>query len=381
MADEFKLGTIGMMLTRSGLNILSAGLSGKKIIFTRVSIGSGVMENVSTRADYEQRVLAMSDMIHFEMDIPIVECSNLGNGYMILSVRKDNAEVTSGFFARERAVWAKVEDGEEVLYAYINTGDASSFIPSNTGPVAKVIEFSVYTIVQNAANIEVNLDASFAYASLSRFLDHVNSEHPHLNTPNHYADVTTTDNFWVTDLDNHLHKISVEDTKKVLLSDLDKTVSENQQKIYEMELFNQAKNELGLEPINLLIIEDFKPITTFDEVKVKVLSCAKNGRTVGVESDSEILIGRQYIISDDVNAEIVQVENLNRVNGYINVVLENPLTNDYDLERVFLYRTTFKNVETVDKKFVSWTSGKVFKGILANVERTLEVDFDLVKQF
>ena len=40
----FKLGKVGMMNTRQGLNVLSAGLTGERILFNRVSIGDGIME-------------------------------------------------------------------------------------------------------------------------------------------------------------------------------------------------------------------------------------------------------------------------------------------------------------------------------------------------
>ena len=40
----YELGKIGMLLTKAGLNVLSAGLAGELIEFTRVAIGDGILE-------------------------------------------------------------------------------------------------------------------------------------------------------------------------------------------------------------------------------------------------------------------------------------------------------------------------------------------------
>ena len=366
----FELGDVGVMCTRRGLNVLSAGLTGERILFSRVAIGDGRL-NVATREEYNRTVLNMTEMVNWQMDLPIAECKNLGNGYMMLHVTKNNAEVPEGFFARERGVYAiDQQTGQEILYAYINTGDASSFIPSNTGPVSKIIDFSVYTVIQNASKVEVILDASFAYVGLQRFLDHVQSDHPHKNTPNFYGKVSDADRFWVTNFDNNLYQISVDNVKDILLSEVNEKLAENQRRIKELETVNQAKNELGLDA-NLMVVEDFNPATEIDNVMAKVISCARGGRLIGVENVEDIIVGRQYWIADGVNQEIVQIKGVAYSTDYYHVQLERALTYDY-LDKVYLYRTTFTN-ESADSKSISW-SGKSFKGIAANISRTLTLD-------
>ena len=166
MADTetFTLGSTGVLCTKQGLNVLSEGLTGERILFNRVAIGDGVMQAESI-SDYCQKVLDMTEMINWRMDIPIVEAKNLGNGEMLLHVINNNALVPEGFFARERAVFAiDPKTGKEILYAYINTGDASGFIPGNTGPVIKMIDFSVHTTIQNVKNVVAVIDQKIGRA-------------------------------------------------------------------------------------------------------------------------------------------------------------------------------------------------------------------------
>ena len=359
--------SIGMLCTRQGLNVLSAGMAGDKIIFSRVSIGDGILD-FEDETDYRDKVLNLTDIINWKIDIPIVECTNQGDGIMILHCRKDNAEVTEGFFAKERAVYAIDQNtGEEVLYSYINTGDASSFIPGNTGAIAKIIDFSVETVIQNAENVEVKLDASFAYVPLDRYLDHVESSHPHPNTPNHFNNISDGDYFWATNFDNHLHKVSLSNVKAMLVKDLNQNAADNASKVKELELFTSAKNELGLDA-NLLVIDDLNPAVEVDDFKVKVLSCARGGRLIGVENDTDIFVGAYYWISDGVNQETVKVKGVNFSTDYYRVTLTEPLSNDYDSARVYLYRTTYS--DNCDKKKLTWQGGK-FSGISANVIRRI----------
>ncbi len=374
--EVFSLGTVGMLCTRQGLNVLSAGLAGERIVFTKAAIGDGILD-VTSDNEYRNAVLNLTEMKNWRMDLPIVENVNQGNGFMLLHMIKNNAELPEGFFAREQAIFAIDQStGAEILYAYRNSGDNSSFIPSNTGPVSKTIDLGVVTVIQNAQNVEAILDQSFAYVAMANFKSHVDSAHPHLNTPNHYGNVSATNAFWVTNQDNHLYQMSVENARQMILGDaaalipsLGKTVTDNQAKIDELKIITDAKNELGLDA-NMMIVEDFNPATEIDNFKVKVLSCAQNGKIIGVATDEGIICGQFYRISDGNNQELVQVIGAVYSTDYFHVELAERLTYAYNTSTVYLYRTTaFKNVETVDKKFISWTPAASFKGISANIER------------
>lgn len=362
-----------MLLTKAGLNVLAQGLTGARILFTRVAIGDGEF-------DYDtESVLDLTAMRNWRKDLPITKCEVVGNGMVNLVAYETNSDVPEGFWEREHAIFAEdPSSGEEILYSYRNFGSECSFIPSNTGSVLKDILVGFETVIQNAENVTAILDLNFSYVSQVDYEEHIKSEHPHPNTPNHYLDVTSTDKFWAVDKDNHLHQISVGNARQVLLGDaaklfssMGKIILDSQSKIDELDIFTQAKNELGLDA-NLMIVEDFNPASEVDNFCVKVLSCARGGKLIGVENDSGILKGAYYWIADGVNQEMVQVKGVGYSTDYYRVTLQNALTYDYNLATVKLYRTTYSAAGTVDKKTLSWTP-ESFVGIEANIERELEL--------
>lgn len=351
---------IGMRLTRAGSNLLAKGMLGKEIKFTRGALGSGEF-------DYEtEAVFDLTEMRKYEMDIPIESIKKIGDGTVKIVCHKTNAEVYDGFPAREHAVFATDPDtGKEILYSYCNVGEEYSFIPSNNSPVTKDIKFSYVTIIRDAENVTAVLDLSFAYTSTTDFNDHINSKHPHPNTPNHFDDVTSTSRLWATDEDNHLHQISVNNLKEILREN----TAETETAVSDEGKIFRALNELGLNA-NLLIIEDFEGESVTDNYKIKVTSSAENGRLLGLESVDDLKTGAYYTISDGYNQEVVQIASIRyNISGY-HAQLVNRLDNSYDWNATCLYRTTNAGA---DKKVLSWKAAG-FGGVEANIARVLPLE-------
>lgn len=361
---------IGMRLTRAGSDLIAKGLLGKPIHFSRCALGDGTF-------DYStESVFDLTEMRSWKMDLPIEELIKNGDGTVRITCHSTNAEVYQGFPAKENAVFAVDSDtGEEILYSYCNTGEEYSFIPSNAGPVTRDIKFSYVTIVRDAENVTATLDLSFAYTSSVDFDAHINAEHPHLNTPNHFDNVTDTDFIWATDNDNHLHKISVNNFKSLLRDDTAET--ETVATLSDEEKIFRAKQELGLDA-NLLIIEDFTEPTALDNYKVKVLSSAENGNLLGLESVDNLKTGAYYTISDGVNSELVQIASVRfNISGY-HAKLMRSLSNSYDWNATYLYRTT---PALCDSKVLTWQPKAGFGGVEANIARTLELDMTVAQDF
>lgn len=358
----FNIDAVGMLNTRLGLDVLSEGLLGKEILFTRVALGDGELAAESDE-EYREKVLNLTELVNWKFDLPIAEMKNQGDGKVWLNAIKDNADIADGFFAREQAVFAKhPATGKEVLYSYRNSGDKSSYIPGNLGAVTKVINLGIYTVIQNAKNVNAIIDASFAYTSRTDFNSHVESEHPHPNTPNHFADVTNADHFWVTLNDNHLHKLSVDNARQILL---DGTNADDD----ALRLLI-AEKELGLE-CNVLMADELNPATELDEFTCKVVSCARGGRLIGIDTVDGIVKGAYYWIADGVNQELIQIAGVAYGTDYYRATLEVALTYDYNNAK--LYRTTYHD-KLVDKKYLKWIPRTVFNGIEANIERDVYAD-------
>lgn len=366
------MGQIGMRLTRAGSDLLAKGLLGKTIQFTRGALGSGEF-------DYEnEKVFDLTEMRKWEMDIPIESIEKIGDGTCRIVCHSTNVEVYQGFPAREHAIFAIDPDtGEEILYSYCNTGEEYSFINSNMGPVSKDLKFSYVTIIRDAENVTAVLDLSFAYTSSTDFNAHINSKHPHPNTPNHLSDVTSTSRLWATDEDNHLHQISVNNLKNLLERVQNDPTDEDAviDSFAELAAMS-AKAELGLDA-NLLMVEDFEggdDVT--DNFKVRVTSSAENGSLLGLENITNLNTGAYYTISDGYNQEVVQIKSVRyNISGY-HAVLFGRLNNAYDWNNTFLYRTTTAGA---DKKTLTWLPSEGFGGVSANIARTLELETKLDK--
>lgn len=347
-----------MRLTRAGKMVLARGLAGAEIKFTRVGLGSGEF-------DYDaETVFDLTELRHWEQDLPLTAVEVKGDGLVYIEAFLSNAEVLHGYACREHGLYAiDQETGAEILYSYKNVGEEYDYIPSATGSAHKNLKVSYESEISDAENVTAVLDMSVAYVTAEDFTEHVNSAHPHLNTPNHYLDVTAADCIWATDHDNHLHKIRVEDLKLQLKDEPTETVS-------EFERVQVAKAELGLDA-NVLLVEDFSDESTLDNFSVKVTSSAENGRLLGVESVAGLQTGAEHVISDGVNAEVVKISScIYNISGH-HVRLEQPLANGYDWDTTALYRTCFSGAE---KKALSWSTAG-FSGVEANIVRTVDLDY------
>ena len=340
-----------MKLTRAGQKALAKSLAESfELHFTKFATGSGDF-------DYEtERVYDLTELKHWEMDLPITELKVIGDGTAEISAYLSNAEVVKGFPCKEHGLYCLDENGDEFLFSYRNVGNDYDFIPSFTGSAVKNIFLTEEVEIRDAENITAQIDLSVAYVNTEDFKEHVESAHPHLNTPNHYDDVQTTAEIWATDNDNHLHKISIDNLKNILRED---TVAEKV----------DAAAELGLNA-NLLFVEDFTENTILDTSTTLVTSCAEHGNLLGVADFKNLQTGARYVISDGTAAEFVDIQSLRKNQSGLYALLKNPLANSYKNPR--LYRTA---PDICDTQKITWQSDK-FEGVHANLIRELPLLFE-----
>ena len=361
----------GMYLTDDGKEILRKGLIGKEIKFSKVAFGAGDFDYTT------ESVADMTALKDWRMDLPIVDKVIDGGMVKIVAALK-NFDLADGFPAKEIGVFAFDPDtGAEKLYAYRNAGDEYNFIPGGGGVVKKDIQFGYWVEIRDAETVTFVIDYSFSHVLKSEFEEHLNSENPHLNSPSLQDEVDVTDNFWATDFDNHLHKISVEHAKKVLLDDLLKKLSHETKKLEELNNFVAVKNSIGLVEPNILMIENFNPATLLDDTKVQITSCARGGNILSAKSLEGVKVGAEYFLSDGVSGELVTIENITISSSTVLInnanfvlTLANNLANSYNLDETFLYRTF--QAEPLQSR--TWHA-HAFTGNAANVSREVALDF------
>ena len=164
-------------LTNKAMEMIAAAQIDSTILtITRVKIGDG---SLAEGAD----IKSMTDVINSMLVAPFSSSNNDGGGQITVHFAVSNATVGAGFFAREIGVFAKLNDGEEQLYAYTNAGNKCDWIPDKHTPIdSQVIDLTL--IVGNAENVTVHIsDEAFALAK--DLIDHNTNpkSHPHQLRP------------------------------------------------------------------------------------------------------------------------------------------------------------------------------------------------------
>lgn len=145
-------------LTNKAMEMIAAAqIDGTILTITRVKIGDGSLVD---GAD----IKSMTDVINSMLIAPFSSSNNDGGGQITVHFAVSNSTVEAGFFAREIGVFAKLDDGEEQLYAYTNAGNRCDWIPDKHTPIdSQVIDLTL--IVGNAENVTVHIsDEAFALA-------------------------------------------------------------------------------------------------------------------------------------------------------------------------------------------------------------------------
>ena len=143
------------VVTDSGKALLAKTQTGEKITFTRAAAGDGELDG----QDPEQ----LTDIVHKVLDLSI---SSLSRDQNIATVKVlfSNANMQAPFYLREMALYAKGDDGKEILYAYSNAGTTPDYIPLYSVAPTEFV-FSINLVIERSANISTVINGSLVYAT------------------------------------------------------------------------------------------------------------------------------------------------------------------------------------------------------------------------
>lgn len=138
--------------TLAGSNLLVEAIKSKKpLIFTRIALGDGTLTE-------SESIESLTALKHPMAQNTVQAINSRGNGEIDVVATISNASVTSGFYARELGVFAKVGDtGTEKLFAYTNAGAQASYTPAGTSLDEKLITVTFY--IGNDVNVQINLNS------------------------------------------------------------------------------------------------------------------------------------------------------------------------------------------------------------------------------
>lgn len=169
--------------TLAGSNLLVESIKSKKpLIFTRIALGDGTL----TESESIENLTALK---HPMAQNSVQAINSRGNGEIDVVATISNASVTSGFYARELGVFAKVGDtGTEKLFAYTNAGAQASYTPAGTSLDEKLITVTFY--IGNDVNVKINLNSQL-YITQAALDAHNSATNAHQDAFNKKLDITS----------------------------------------------------------------------------------------------------------------------------------------------------------------------------------------------
>ena len=169
--------------TLAGSNLLVESIKSKKpLIFTRIALGDGTLTE-------SESIESLTALKHPMVQNTVQSINSRGNGEIDVVATISNASVTSGFYARELGVFAKVGDtGTEKLFAYTNAGAQASYTPSGTSLDEKLITVTFY--IGNDVNVQINLNSQL-YITQAALDAHNSATNAHQDAFNKKLDITS----------------------------------------------------------------------------------------------------------------------------------------------------------------------------------------------
>lgn len=169
--------------TLAGSNLLVESVKSKKpLIFTRIALGDGTLTE-------SESIEGLTALKHPMAQNSVQSINSRGNGEIDVVATISNASVTSGFYARELGVFAKVGDtGTEKLFAYTNAGAQASYTPDGTSLDEKLITVTFY--IGNDVNVQINLNSQL-YITKAALDAHNSATNAHQDAFNKKLDITS----------------------------------------------------------------------------------------------------------------------------------------------------------------------------------------------
>lgn len=126
--------------------------------FTRVALGDGLIDD-------DDDILSFTKVKNERLSANIAKWVDKQNGQFQIQFRVSNQEVEIGFWQREIGIMAKIDGGEEQLYAYATSGNGADFLYDKTTPIDERI-VNIDFVIGNAENVQVIVNGSIIYATI-----------------------------------------------------------------------------------------------------------------------------------------------------------------------------------------------------------------------
>ena len=146
------------IVTNIGKEMIAKSQNGQTLTFTRVALGDGLIDD-------DDDILSFTKVKNERLSANIAKWVDKQNGQFKIQFRVSNQEVEIGFWQREIGIMAKIDGGEEQLYAYATSGNGADFLYDKTTPIDERI-VNIDFVIGNAENVQVIVNGSIIYATI-----------------------------------------------------------------------------------------------------------------------------------------------------------------------------------------------------------------------
>lgn len=139
-------------LTDAGRDMLAGMLAGENTIkYTKVQMGDGTL---STSQHYKKMTALVNVVATLDVDSVVVTSDNIVKVAAVFT----NKELTSGFYYREKGIFA-TDGKKEVLFAYANSGSEAEWIEP---PTVELVEKKIVSLYKEYQDTETELKIEVA---------------------------------------------------------------------------------------------------------------------------------------------------------------------------------------------------------------------------
>ena len=156
-------------LTKQGMALIAQATNLKRFIFTRMEYGNGVPEGFSaskTSDEIKAILCEMTSLVSKKADIGMYNI-NVKDNCATLVGKIISSSLTEDFFAKELGIFAKIDDGSDVLVAYFVSDDKPDPI-NQAALVGQEHKVVVDVAVGNASEITIEYNPE-VYATKEEF--------------------------------------------------------------------------------------------------------------------------------------------------------------------------------------------------------------------
>lgn len=173
-----------LTITNKGKLMLIQAQNGHTLVFTSGKLGSGVIETSDDPSSF-------TDLKSAKMTLPITKADDSNAEKLVLTFDTSNSKLEEGFVSRELGIFAKLDNGEETLYAYSNAGNNYDYIPSKDTPTDEN-RIVVSLVTSSTSNINVEVEGSIVYTHRSDVAEMIETHNQADNAHENILMVTST---------------------------------------------------------------------------------------------------------------------------------------------------------------------------------------------